>query len=924
MNTKAVMMLGMLVAGMVIANQEERLIDVRLPSAPLGSDTGLVLWNRLGSTNEVNNSEIGPNGTLNAGRFVDGPFGKGIELNMQEQMGVTFPPQIVPGPDGCIEFWARLRDLPATIRQPGGSWPGLIAACGATGSQDFMLFYCSNDGAANGGICARVAGLSSAGTGMFGSWTYASALKTSAVNDWHHYALVWATAGIPGVDNGQRKAAVYVNGQLNSGYWGGGTGSQLAIPTNGLFGLLSHQGTPAGSVAFDNIKIWNFAKTTFSDRFAENAGDLRRTLSIVNARGEAVPGNGSQTFNYGDPIDACVPSVVTDGTTRYVCKGATVDGNDFTQDGLAHVMLTLTNNATLTWQWQTEYLLQVTTNGNGIVNAATGWYMAGNNLQLTAVPAIGWMFDGWAGETNGCLIDGSVLTVTMTEPHNISASFALATALLTFNPQGGTACPSTKSITFDNPYGDLPIAERPDYLFKGWWTGANGQGTQILASTVVVIAGDHSLYANWEKIPLLCQPDDETLRTTQGIYEGFLYDEGDFDSTPTLEVRGTVTLSVFRRNRLFNIAAKIRVQNEFLMFYNPVWTPGGPEDVLRAVATTRRGEILDLYIGQNRIWGTLSGGSLGTEVLIVDGMRNRFADRQDVEMQAILNTFRGYYTLALPAYGALSLGEADAAPEGTGYLTITVGNQGKVTITGVLADGTRVSHSSRLLLFDGCGPEACVPLFVPLYSQKGWLSGLLWFDPVKRTIVTDRDLNWFLRWEKQGSGTDGFSELLEACGGFYSTLDALSAHYRFSAGTNAVPYFHNGLAEKIEPLFPSEINVAADGRRLVITKGAAPRLAGGAYDYAASANSSLATLSFREATGLFGGNFKLYYDYMLYGRLQHKVVNVPYMGVLVPRRCEFFADLPIGQGFYLVPDNNPVLAPLRLKRSYPIELDAAR
>lgn len=227
---------------------------------------GLVLWNRLGSENDVCTSRVGPGGKLNAGRFVEGRFGKGIELNMQEQFGVTFPPEIVPGPDGCIEFWAKLVNFPMEIREPGGTWPGLIAACNQSGSQDFILSFCANDGAANGGLCARVAGLSSAGTGMFGHWTYERALNSNESDAWHHYALVWATDGIPGVDNGKRKAAVYVDGKLNTGYWGGGIGNTLAVPKDGRFGLLSHQGTTTGSVVFDNLKIWNYAKTDFSDR----------------------------------------------------------------------------------------------------------------------------------------------------------------------------------------------------------------------------------------------------------------------------------------------------------------------------------------------------------------------------------------------------------------------------------------------------------------------------------------------------------------------------------------------------------------------------------------------------------------------------------------------------------------------------------
>jgi hypothetical protein len=225
---------------------------------------GLVLWNRLGSESDVKNSRVGPGGKLNAGRFVQGRFGLGIELNMQEQFGVTFPPEIVPGPDGCIEFWAKLVDFPADL--PWGDRPGLIAACDDNGSAHFMLHFNGNDGASNGGLCARVAGLGCAGTGQYGSWTYARALGMDAAGDWHHYALVWATDGITGVAGGTRKAAVFVDGRLNSDFWGGGTGNKLAVPTTGRFGFLCHQVLPSGSIVFDNLKIWNYAKTNFNDR----------------------------------------------------------------------------------------------------------------------------------------------------------------------------------------------------------------------------------------------------------------------------------------------------------------------------------------------------------------------------------------------------------------------------------------------------------------------------------------------------------------------------------------------------------------------------------------------------------------------------------------------------------------------------------
>ncbi len=228
---------------------------------------GLVLWNRLGSESEVKNSRVGLGGKLNAGRFVEGRFGKGIELNMQEPFGVTFPAEIVPASAGCIEFWAKLMDFPQAL--PSGEKPGLV---GVSEKENVpggpCIHFNGNDGAANGGLCARLGSIGSAGTAQYGGWTYARALGTDAVGDWHHYALVWNPAGIPGVIDGTRCVAIFVDGRLNTGSWNGAVlpPGPWTLPTGSRLGLLCHQGMPSGRIVFDNLKIWNYAKTDFNDR----------------------------------------------------------------------------------------------------------------------------------------------------------------------------------------------------------------------------------------------------------------------------------------------------------------------------------------------------------------------------------------------------------------------------------------------------------------------------------------------------------------------------------------------------------------------------------------------------------------------------------------------------------------------------------
>ena len=338
------------------------------------------------------------------------------------------------------------------------------------------------------------------------------------------------------------------------------------------------------------------------------------------------------------------------------------------------------------------------------------------------------------------------------------------------------------------------------------------------------------------------------------------------------------------------------------------------------------GEKLALSVRQNRIWGTLSDGSL-TEELTLEGAGNRFADRTDTAAATLLESFKGYYTVAMPAAteGGSASEAVNAAPQGAGYLAMTVGAKGSVKVAGVLADGTKVAHASRLLLSDGGGSEACVPFFVPLYRKTGWAGGLLWFDPETRTVTTDRDSGWFIRWKNPGSGPDGFEMLLDACGGFYGTGAALASAYLFTVEMGIVPYHHaEGASEWAAA--PDAVPVPPKGSSLTILQAAKPRKVTEEvrtwYEYDET-NPANATLSFTARTGLFKGGFSLCYDYEAGGKLIHKAVSVPYAGVLTPVRAPVFADLPEGMGYALVLDNDPAVKTYKLKRSFPVRLDAA-
>ena len=94
------------------------------------------------------------------------------------------------------------------------------------------------------------------------------------------------------------------------------------------------------------------------------------------------------TVDYGTALAQWVTnSPVTGISTQFVCVGATLAGNVFTQVSPTNVTLTLTNTATLAWQWTTNVFLTLATSGSGAVDRTSGFYAFGSNVVVTATPS---------------------------------------------------------------------------------------------------------------------------------------------------------------------------------------------------------------------------------------------------------------------------------------------------------------------------------------------------------------------------------------------------------------------------------------------------------------------------------------------------------------------------------------------------------
>ncbi len=67
-------------------------------------------------------------------------------------------------------------------------------------------------------------------------------------------------------------------------------------------------------------------------------------------------------------------------------------------------------------------------------------------------------------------------------------------SVVTFNANGGSVTPKSKTVKYNSTYGSLPTPTRDGYKFLGWYY--NNQ--KITSSSIVKVASNHTLIARWE------------------------------------------------------------------------------------------------------------------------------------------------------------------------------------------------------------------------------------------------------------------------------------------------------------------------------------------------------------------------------------------------------------------------------------------
>ncbi len=325
------------------------------PASAFAQCNDVVFWNKLGSVEEVENSEIGPGLQLTSYIFSDwqeaqispAQFGNGLYVNHDTGEGWTNDGgnffaldlhEIGLTPErGTIELWFQfeydasvhnhayffqIRNALTNHFPDANSQTNVVIGAGWNGwdygSYGKRFFVGINDG--SNAPHALTADYSAAPGGAleFGAGTK------------FHFGFVWDVDGIDGSDDTLR---LYVNGDVEAS-------TTDSLPTAGGFDPYLYLGSPPSYGSWDhhynavkgvtdNLVIWSCARTDFSHRFEEDP--LPPQLSIASeipaAESETVAVDVDFTAN-GESIAAATFSIDYDQSCLFF------DDTDFNGDGI--------------------------------------------------------------------------------------------------------------------------------------------------------------------------------------------------------------------------------------------------------------------------------------------------------------------------------------------------------------------------------------------------------------------------------------------------------------------------------------------------------------------------------------------------------------------------------------------------------------
>ncbi len=250
--------------------------------------------------------------------------------------------------------------------------------------------------------------------------------------------------------------------------------------------------------------------TTASDHTLYAHWSAKPITVSFNANGGSVSPT-SKTVTYGSTYGE-LPTPTRNGYTFTGWFTAASGGSQVTSS----TTVTTASDHTLYAHWSAKPITVSFNANGGNVSPTSKTVTYGSTYgELPTPTRTGYTFTGWFTAASGGSQVTSSTTVTTASNHTLYAHWSAKPITVSFNANGGSVSPTSKTVTYGSTYGDLPTPMRTGYTFDGWFTAASG-GMQVTSSTTVTTASDHTLYAHWTEVRYLEINDtnfpDDTFR----------------------------------------------------------------------------------------------------------------------------------------------------------------------------------------------------------------------------------------------------------------------------------------------------------------------------------------------------------------------------------------------------------------------------
>ena len=192
---------------------------------------------------------------------------------------------------------------------------------------------------------------------------------------------------------------------------------------------------------------------------------------------------------------------------------------------------TSSTNVTIKWdnsstKVSVDYFKNLTS-GTGTVTLTANWTPVAMTLPTVTKTGHTCAWYNTSGTSGGSKVgdSGGAYTPSATSSATITV-YARCTPIpytLTYNANGGSVSPASKTINYNDEYGDFPTPTREGYVFTGWYTTATGN---TKATTTTKITKDTTIFAHWSPIYL----KEGTSRGATSNYLGTSIKKGEIRS----------------------------------------------------------------------------------------------------------------------------------------------------------------------------------------------------------------------------------------------------------------------------------------------------------------------------------------------------------------------------------------------------------